>query len=75
MDRSTALSLLPRAYAEALALQDGGADHARIARELEVALEAVPRMLEIGASKLDAILSLDDARGAGASPGQVAAPR
>lgn len=74
MDRATALSLLPPAYAEALALQDGGADHARIARALDVAFEAVPRLLEIGASKLDAILSLDDAPRAAASPGPVASP-
>jgi DNA-directed RNA polymerase specialized sigma24 family protein len=57
MDRSTALELLPPAYATALRLQDQGVSHATIARGLDVALEAVPRLLEIGASKLDAILA------------------
>jgi DNA-directed RNA polymerase specialized sigma24 family protein len=61
MDRSTALEQLPRAYATALRLHDRGADHATIARELDVALQAVPRLLEIGASKLDALLARDDA--------------
>lgn len=56
MDRSTALGRLPAAYATALRLNDEGADHATIARALDVAPEAVPRLLEIGAAKLDAIL-------------------
>lgn len=57
MDRSTALELLPPAYATALRLNDEGASHKRIARSLDVPVEAVPRLLEIGASKLDAILA------------------
>jgi DNA-directed RNA polymerase specialized sigma24 family protein len=57
MDRSTALELLPPAYATALRLNDEGASHRRIAGALDVPVEAVPRMLEIGASKLDAILA------------------
>jgi DNA-directed RNA polymerase specialized sigma24 family protein len=57
MNRATALQLLPTAYATALGLQDRGASHATIARELDVALQAVPRLLELGASKLDAILA------------------
>jgi DNA-directed RNA polymerase specialized sigma24 family protein len=57
VDRSTALDLLPPAYATALRLNDEGASHARIARTLDVPPEAVPRLLEIGASKLDAILA------------------
>ncbi len=56
MDRQEALAQLPPAYASALRLNDEGASHARIARALDVAVEAVPRLLEIGASKLDAIL-------------------
>ena len=55
MNRAAALERLPAAYAAALRLNDAGATHAAIARELEVAVEAVPRLLEIGASKLDAL--------------------
>jgi hypothetical protein len=55
MDRATALEQLPAAYATALRLNDEGATHAAIARTLDVAVEAVPRLLEIGASKLDAL--------------------
>lgn len=55
MDRSTALEQLPVAYATALRLNDEGANHSAIARALDVAVEAVPRLLEIGASKLDAV--------------------
>ena len=57
MDRSTALERLPPAYATALRLNDKGTNHNRIARTLDVPVQAVPRLLEIGASKLDAILA------------------
>jgi hypothetical protein len=57
MDRSTALEQLPAAYATALRLNDEGANHATIAKALDVAPEAVPRLLEIGAAKLDAIVA------------------
>jgi DNA-directed RNA polymerase specialized sigma24 family protein len=57
MDRSKALEQLPPAYATALRLNDEGASHNRIARTLDVPVQAVPRLLEIGASKLDAILA------------------
>lgn len=56
MDRAAALAQLPPAYAAALRLNDDGATHAAIARELGVPVEAVPRLLEIGASKLDALV-------------------
>jgi DNA-directed RNA polymerase specialized sigma24 family protein len=56
VDRSEALELLPPSYAKALRLQDRGASQHAIARELGVPPEAVPRLLQIGASKLDAIL-------------------
>lgn len=71
MDRSTALELLPPAYATALRLNDDGANHRRIARVLDVPVEAVPRLLEIGASKLDAILArrVTDRDGSGPSHG------
>lgn len=72
MDRSTALGLLPPAYAVALRLQDGGASQAAIARDLGVPVQAVPRLLEIGASKLDAILARDDP--AGATPAEALSP-
>jgi hypothetical protein len=55
MDRSTALEQLPPAYATALRLNDEGASHAAIAKALDVPVQAVPRLLEIGASKLDAV--------------------
>ena len=55
MDRSTALDQLPTAYATALRLNDDGATHVEIARVLDVPVQAVPRLLEIGASKLDAV--------------------
>ena len=55
VDRATALALLPGAYATALRLHDQGADHTAIAEALGVPAQAVPRLLEIGASKLDAM--------------------
>lgn len=55
MDRASALERLPRAYATALRLNDAGEGHAAIAEALNVPVEAVPRLLEIGASKLDAV--------------------
>jgi hypothetical protein len=55
MDRASALEQLPRAYARALRLNDAGEGHAAIAKALHVPVEGVPRLLEIGASKLDAV--------------------
>jgi hypothetical protein len=55
VDRATALEQLPAAYATALRLNDEGAGHAAIAKAIDVPVEAVPRLLEIGASKLDAV--------------------
>jgi DNA-directed RNA polymerase specialized sigma24 family protein len=74
MDRATALELLPPAYATALRLHEEGAGHAAIARELGVAVQAVPRLLEIGASKLDAILARDEAGISAESSGPVGCP-
>ena len=62
MDRSTAIQRLPAAYATALRLNDEGASHTRIARMLDIPVQAVPRLLEIGSSKLHAILA-ERARG------------
>lgn len=59
MDRATALERLPPAYAAALRLNDAGATHLTIARELGVPVESIPRLLEIGASKLDALIRAD----------------
>jgi DNA-directed RNA polymerase specialized sigma24 family protein len=55
VDRETALEQLPAAYATALRLNDEGKSHAAIAKALDVPAESVPRLLEIGASKLDAV--------------------
>lgn len=55
MDRATALEQLPTAYATALRMNDAGRNHAAIAKALDVPVQAVPRLLEIGASKLDAV--------------------
>lgn len=55
MDRSSALNLLPPAYATALRLNDEGQSHRAIARALDVPVQSIPRLLEIGASKLDAL--------------------
>jgi DNA-directed RNA polymerase specialized sigma24 family protein len=55
MDRATALERLPAAYATALRMNDEGASHAAIAKALGVPAQAVPRLLEIGASKLDSV--------------------
>lgn len=55
MDRATALEQLPTPYATALRLHDAGATHAKIAQAIGVPVQAVPRLLEIGASKLDAV--------------------
>jgi DNA-directed RNA polymerase specialized sigma24 family protein len=57
MDRPTAIERLPTAYATALRLNDEGASHTRIARVLDIPVQAVPRLLEIGSSKLHAILA------------------
>jgi DNA-directed RNA polymerase specialized sigma24 family protein len=55
VDREKALEQLPAAYATALRMHDAGEGHPAIAKALDVAVEAVPRLLEIGASKLDAV--------------------
>jgi DNA-directed RNA polymerase specialized sigma24 family protein len=58
MNRETALATLTPAYAEALRLRDEGADHATIARQLALPVEAVPNLLELAQAKLDTLLAL-----------------
>lgn len=62
MDRRHALLELPTAYAVALRLHEAGVPARDIAVALEVAEEAVPRLIEIGAAKLDAVLAAADRR-------------
>ena len=65
VDRTTALNLLPEAYAEALRLRDAGYQPAEIARRLEIAPEAVTSALELAEAKLARLI---------ADPGAVAGP-
>jgi DNA-directed RNA polymerase specialized sigma24 family protein len=65
VDRSSALDRLPPAYSTALRLRDEGATHAAIAQVLDVPPQAVPRLLEIGAAKLNAALDAPDPSAAG----------
>jgi DNA-directed RNA polymerase specialized sigma24 family protein len=60
MDRSTAIGLLPEAYANALRLHDQGHNHEAIAGCLGVPLEAVGPLLRLAAAKLHAILVATD---------------
>jgi DNA-directed RNA polymerase specialized sigma24 family protein len=57
VDRERALAALPVSYATALRLRDEGADHAAIARGVDVPLEAVENLLLIGDRKLAALLA------------------
>jgi DNA-directed RNA polymerase specialized sigma24 family protein len=58
MNREAALETLTPAYAEALRLRDEGADHAAIAAQLDLPVEAVPNLLELAQAKLDTLLVL-----------------
>ncbi len=62
MDRSTAIDLLPEAYAAALRLQDEGHDDKAIATRLGLAPDAVGPLLRVAAAKLRAILVVGEER-------------
>jgi DNA-directed RNA polymerase specialized sigma24 family protein len=57
VDIDDALDLLAPAYAEAIRLDDAGADFGEIARVLHTEPEAVPPLLQIGRAKLAALLA------------------
>jgi DNA-directed RNA polymerase specialized sigma24 family protein len=60
MDRATALSRLPEAYAEALRLRDAGLSHAAIARRLGVPDEAMVLLLRLADAKLAHLMADDE---------------
>ena len=60
MDRATALSRLPEAYAEALRLRDAGLSHAAIARRLGVPTEAMVLLLRLADAKLAHLMAGDE---------------
>lgn len=76
MDRARAFDRLPTAYAIALRIAELDGDEAMIARALDVPVESVGRLLQIGESKLatllagDEPLSLDAKCGHGACQGE-----
>ena len=59
MDRSSALELLPEAYADALRLRDAQVQPAEIARRLGIAPEALTAALELAEAKLARLLAVD----------------
>lgn len=59
MDRDEALEALPAPYGQALILDADGHDHAAIATQIDVPLDAVAMLLEVGQVKLAALLAAD----------------
>lgn len=59
MDRSSALELLPEAYADALRLRDARVQPAEIAQRLRIAPEALTAALELAEAKLARLLADD----------------
>jgi orotate phosphoribosyltransferase-like protein len=57
VDRARALRLLPGLYGEALRLHAAGVSEQMIANALQLSVEAIPALLEIGEAKLAAVLS------------------
>ena len=60
MDRATALSRLPEAYAEALRLRDAGHDSEVIATRLAIPVEAIAPLLRLAEAKLTHLLASDE---------------
>ena len=56
MKREEALERLPRAYALALRLSDRGVEHELIGESLGIDAVAVPPLLALALTKLDALL-------------------
>ena len=67
MNRDAALEALPAPYGMALTLHDAGHDHATIAELIDVPLDAIAALLEVGLVKLAALL--DAPGGQPESPG------
>ncbi len=59
VDRSSALELLPEAYADALRMRDARVQPAEIARRLGIAPEALTAALELAEAKLARLLAVD----------------
>ncbi len=59
MDRTAALSELPEPYAQALILEAAGHDEAAIAARIDVPVDAIATLLEVGRVKLSALLTAD----------------
>jgi|GraSoiStandDraft_23_1057293.scaffolds.fasta_scaffold1545707_1 DNA-directed RNA polymerase specialized sigma24 family protein len=76
MDRATALSRLPEAYAEALRLHDAGLSEAAISRRLGVPPEAMAPLLRLAEAKLARLMANDEeeARGADSTPPPASPP-
>ncbi|MEX2538649.1 MAG: sigma factor-like helix-turn-helix DNA-binding protein [Actinomycetota bacterium] len=56
MERDKALGELPTAYAVAIRMREGGTPDAEIAKVLDVPVESVGRLVQIGEQKLRALL-------------------
>ena len=59
MDRNEALEALPAPYGRALTLDADGHDHPAIATQIDVPLDAIATLLEVGRAKLAALLDAD----------------
>ena len=60
MDRATALSRLPEAYAQALRLRDAGLSDAAIAHQLGVPAEGIAMLMRLGEAKLAHLMADDE---------------
>ena len=61
VDPVAALEALPEPYGHALTLDAGGLDAAAIAERLDLPLDAISALLEVGRLKLAALLAADEA--------------
>ena len=57
MNRDEALEALPAPYGRALTLDAAGLDHAAIAEQIDLPLDAVATLLEVGHVKLATLLA------------------
>ncbi len=60
MDPAAALDALPEPYARALTLDAAGLEPAAVAEQLDLPLDAVATLLEVGRLKLAALLAADE---------------
>lgn len=60
VDPAAALDALPEPYGQALTLDAAGLDPAAVAEQLDLPLDAVATLLEVGRLKLAALLATDE---------------